>query len=241
MDCATVRDARISLHGFVDHAPVNLEHGRTALFVRTHMEFIMKRFITSALLVGLAALNTACTDESGKAKETAAANTTGTAIQESTRVTTGTGTTAKEVGTTRSAVDLMAMPYRDAKQAGQLPANARVDILERRGGWMRISGQGKTGWAQLSQVRTGEGLQGTKSGETLAMLKNIGQTGRSGSQGIVATTGIRGLSAEDIQTAKPNPKAVESMNASQASDSTARQFAHSAGLKAKDVPFLSKE
>ena len=203
----------------------------------------MKRFITTALLVGLAALNTACTDESGKAKETAAANNTGNAIQESTRVATGTGTgtTATEVGTTRSAVDLMATPYRDAKRAGQLPANARVDILERRGGWMRISGQGKTGWAQLSQVRTGEGPQGSKAGETLAMLKNIGQTGRSGSQGIVATTGIRGLSAEDIKTAKPDPKAVESMNASQATDSVARQFAHSAGLKAKDVPFLSKE
>ena len=207
------------------------------------MEFIMKRFITTALLVGLAALNTACTDESGKAKETAAANNTGNAIQESTRVATGTGTgtTATEVGTTRSAVDLMATPYRDAKRAGQLPANARVDILERRGGWMRISGQGKTGWAQLSQVRTGEGPQGSKAGETLAMLKNIGQTGRSGSQGIVATTGIRGLSAEDIKTAKPDPKAVESMNASQTTDSVARQFAHSAGLKAKDVPFLSKE
>jgi len=206
------------------------------------MGFMMKRFITATLLVGLAALNTACSDDTGKTKETiAVGNSTGGATQESPRVTTSTAASTNEVGATRSAVDLMTEPYRDAKRAGQLPANTRVDILERRGGWMRISGQGKTGWAQLYQVRTGEGPQGTKSGETLAMLKNIGQTGRSGSQGLVATTGIRGLSAEDLKTAKPNPKAVESMNASQASDSVARQFAHSAGLKDKDVPFLSNE
>ena len=202
----------------------------------------MKRFITTAVLVGFAALNAACSDDAGKPKETMpVAGNSGSATQESTRVATDTAATAREVGTTRSAVDLMSAPYRDAKRAGQLPANAQVAILERRGGWMRISGQGKTGWAQLYQVRTGEGPQGTKSGETLAMLRNIGQTGRSGSQGIVATTGIRGLSAEDLKTAKPNPKAVESMNASQASDSVARQFAHSAGLKDKDVPFLSNK
>ena len=64
---------------------------------------------------------------------------------------------AKETGTTRSAVDLMATPYRDAKPAGQLPSNTTVDILERRGGWLRISAQGKTGWARLHQVRAGEG------------------------------------------------------------------------------------
>ena len=120
----------------------------------------MKRFITTAVLVGFAALNAACSDDAGKPKETMpVAGNSGSATQESTRVATDTAATAREVGTTRSAVDLMSAPYRDAKRAGQLPANAQVDILERRGGWMRISGQGKTGWAQLYQVRTGEGPQ----------------------------------------------------------------------------------
>ncbi len=148
---------------------------------------------------------------------------------------------AKETGTTRSTVGLMATPYRDAKPAGQLPSNTTVNILERRGGWLRISAQGKTGWARLHQVRAGEGPEAKKSGEGLAMLKNVGKTGRSGSQGIVATTGIRGLSAEELRSAKPNPKAVQSMEASHASDATARDFARSAGLKEQDVSFLSKE
>jgi len=147
---------------------------------------------------------------------------------------------AKEVGTTRVAITLMAGPYSDAKQAGQLPSNTAVEILERRGGWMRISGRGKAGWAKLYQVRTGTGPEAQKSGESLAILRNIGQTGRSGSQGIVATTGIRGLSAEDLKTANPNPQAVEAMNAYRANDNTARQYALSVGLKEKNVPFLSQ-
>lgn len=148
---------------------------------------------------------------------------------------------AKETGTTRVAVDLMATPYRDAKPAGKLPSNTTVYILERRGGWLRISAMGITGWARLHQVRAGEGPEAKTSGGGLAALKNVSQTGRSGSQGIVATTGIRGLSAEELKSAKPNPKAVESMEASRASDTTARDFARSAGLKEKDVPFLNKE
>lgn len=148
---------------------------------------------------------------------------------------------AKEAGTTRTAVDLMATPYRDAKQAGQLPSNTTVDILERRGGWLRITGNNKTGWVRLHQVRAGEGPEAKSSGEGATMLKNVGKTGRSGSQGIVATTGIRGLSAEELKSAKPNPKAVESMESNRASDATAREYARRASLKDKDVPFLSKQ
>ncbi len=152
-----------------------------------------------------------------------------------------TSAAAKETGTTRVDGEFDGHTLRDAKQTGQLPSNTTVDILERHGGWLRISAQGKSGWARLHQVRAGEGPEAKNTGGGLTALKNVSQTGRSGSQGIVATTGIRGLSAEELKSAKPNPKAVESMEANRASDSTARDFARSAGLKDKDVPFLNKE
>jgi hypothetical protein len=206
------------------------------------MGVIMKRFDIMLLLVGLAVLNTACAEEKGDAKKTVVvAQNSATATKETTTVAMNTATKARETGTTRSAVDLMATPYRDAKQAGQLPTNTTVNILERRGGWLRISAQGKSGWARLHQVRAGEGPEAKNTGGGLAALKNVSQTGRSGSQGIVATTGIRGLSAEELKSAKPNPKGVESMEAYRANDNTAREFARSAGLKEKDVPFLNKE
>ncbi len=147
---------------------------------------------------------------------------------------------AKETGTTRAAVDLMAGPFSDAKAAGKLPSNTAVTVLERRGGWLRISASGKSGWVKLHQVRLGEGTQ-AKSGGGLTTLKNVAQTGRSGSTGIVATTGIRGLSAEELKSAKPNPEAVNAMEANRASDASARAFARSAKLKEPTVPFLNKE
>jgi hypothetical protein len=202
----------------------------------------MKHPITILLLVGLAALNTACADETGAAKETSAiaANTGTTATKETSSVALSTSTAVKEPGTTRTAVDLMATPYSDAKKTGQLPANTSVMILERRGGWLKISGNNTTGWVRLHQVRSGEGPEAKGSGEGLAMLKNVGKTGRSGSSGIVATTGIRGLSAAELKSAKPNPKAVEALARYRANDATAKDYARQAGLKDTDVPYLNK-
>jgi hypothetical protein len=134
----------------------------------------------------------------------------------------------------------MATPYRDAKSAGQLLANTKVDILERRGGWLKITAPGKTGWAKLHQVRAGEGPEGRNSGEGLAILKSVSQTGRSGSQGIVATTGIRGMSAEALKNAKPDPAAVKKVDGYSVTASQARDYAKAAGLKEKNVPPLPK-
>ena len=205
----------------------------------------MKRLITLVSLVGLATLNAACAEETGTAKQATSAATENATVAMNTGAAAtataakSTGTAVRETGTTRSAVDLMATPYRDAKPAGQLPANTAVDILERQGGWMRISAKGKTGWAKLHQVRMGEGPE-AKSSSGLAVLKNVGQTGRSGSQGIVATTGIRGMSAEELKNAKPDPAAVKKVDGYSITASQAREYAKAAGLKESSVPALPK-
>lgn len=206
----------------------------------------MKPLITITLLAGLALLNTACAEEQGTATETPTVARNGAAAPSGETITVAQNTAAakstvagaKETGTTRSSVELMATPYRDAKPAGQLPANIKVDILERRGGWLRITAQGKSGWAKLHQVRAGEGPESKSSGEGLAILKNVGQTGRSGSQGIVATTGIRGMSAEELKNAKPDPAAVKKLDGYSVAAGQAREYANAAGLKEKTVPPL---
>jgi len=83
---------------------------------------------------------------------------------------------AKETGSTRMDVDLMTKPYSDAKAAGKLPQSTAVSVLERSGGWLRISAGGKSGWVKLHQVRLGEGTQAKKSGGGLAVLKSVVQT-----------------------------------------------------------------
>jgi hypothetical protein len=213
----------------------------------------MKQWITLILLVGLAALIAACAEETDTARKTGAATTetsavetktaatnAGTAAKESTATRSTGGAAVKETGATRAAVTLMATPHSDAKPAGQLAANTTVDILERRGGWLHLSAKDTTGWAKLHQVRVGEGAEVTKSGEGLAILKNVGETGRSGSTGIVATTGIRGMSAEELKNAKPDPAAVKAIERYRVTASQAREYAMAAGLKEASVPALPK-
>lgn len=204
----------------------------------------MKRQITLLLLLGLATLNTACAEESGKAKQASSTTETTVALNTGAAATATapkkTSVAVRETGATRTSVDLKATPHSDAKAAGQLAANTTVDILERRGGWLRISGAGKSGWAKLHQVRVGEGPEAKKSGESLAILKNVGQTGRSGSTGIVATTGIRGMSAEELKNAKPDPAAVQTVERYRANANQAREYAKAAGLKEANVPALPK-
>jgi hypothetical protein len=146
---------------------------------------------------------------------------------------------AKETGSTRVDVELMAAPYRDAKGIGNLTGNTRVDVLERRGAWVRVTAADKGGWLRLHHVRLGEGSE-QKGSSGLGALWNISTTGRSGTQGIVATTGVRGMSADQLKNAKPDPKEFEKLDRYRANDDQARDLAKAGGLKEKDVAFLPK-
>jgi hypothetical protein len=150
---------------------------------------------------------------------------------------------AGESGQLRQATDLMAAPYRDANLVAKLPANTSVQIVERRGAWLRVSNGPQNGWVRLHQVRLGEGGEAKASGEGARMLWSLKETGRSGATGIVATTGIRGMSAEELKNAKPDRESVKRMENFRAGGDAARNYAQAAGLKEQKVPFLpdSKE
>jgi uncharacterized protein YraI len=196
-------------------------------------------------LATLAMLNTACAEENGGAKTENPATPAGTTVARNTGpadtvVAANAATAAHEAGNTRVEVKVLASPKTDAKAVGQLSANTRVDIAERRGAWMRIKAGGTSGWVRLHQVRLGTGPEKTSS-EGMKMLWTAGQTGRSGATGIVATTGVRGLSAADLKTAKPDPKQVELLERYRANDAQAREQARAAGLRERKVAFLPKE
>jgi len=206
----------------------------------------MKRPIALVALAALAVLNTACAEENGDAKTADPATGAKITVARNTGTTAGVVATkgsvaaAQEVGATRTEVNVLSAPKSDAKTVGQLSANTRVDIAERRGAWMRIRAGGTAGWVRLHQVRLGSGPEKTSS-EGMKMLWTAGQTGRSGATGIVATTGVRGLSAEDLKTAKPNPQQVQTLEKYRASDPQAREQARAAGLREQKVALLPKE
>lgn len=145
-----------------------------------------------------------------------------------------------ETATTRVEANMLSAPKSDAKVVAPLSPDTRVDILERRGAWLRVKRNGTSGWVRLHQVRLGDGAQKTSS-EGTKMLWNVGQTGRSGASGIVATTGVRGLSADDLKTAKPDPKQMRALENYRANDAQAREQARAAGLRENKIAHLAKE
>lgn len=71
-------------------------------------------------------------------------------------------------------------------------------------------------------------------------MRTLSLAGKSASGSTTATTlaGVRGLEAEDIAKASPNPAAVAQAEKLQASADQARQFASAAKLNAREVDEL---
>lgn len=136
---------------------------------------------------------------------------------------------AAEKGVMRYSADLMAAPFRDAKVVTTLKEKQRLEVAERKGAWLNITTDDRKfkGWVRLHQVSVGDG--------TLTQVRN---TGRSGSSGLVATTGIRGLQAGQLKDAQPNEAELQKLNSYRANEAQARDHAKERGLKDASVSEL---
>jgi hypothetical protein len=132
---------------------------------------------------------------------------------------------AAQPATVTRPAELHAMPVSGGKALKTLPSGTRLDVLKRVGGWYQVKAPGTEGWVRMWLVRfasTGAG------GTSVAVLGS----GRSGSTYTTATTGVRGLSEEELQAAKPNPAAVAALEQYAVAPDDARRFARQASLKA---------
>lgn len=154
-------------------------------------------------------------------------------------------------GVMRRAADLRATPSDSAQSVLTLPAQAPVTRLAgREGSWIQVrTANGQTGWMHLFDVGSPGAAGGASTGTSqaatggLRSLTNLFSKGSgAGGGNTVATTtvGIRGLSAEDIANAQPNPAAVTQMEALRQNESQARTFASHASLVSQTVPPLPK-
>lgn len=135
-----------------------------------------------------------------------------------------------EPATVIRATELKREPATDAATVSELQENAAVDALERRGGWTRVRAGAAEGWVKMLALRYGTpGRQG-ESG--LSQVFNVARTGSSGTQ---VTTGVRGLEAEQIANAQPNPAELDKMQGYAATTDAAASFAAQAKLQAQSV------
>lgn len=128
------------------------------------------------------------------------------------------------------ATELKKEPASDSPTVSELQEHTTVEALERRGGWTRVKAGATEGWVKMLALRYATpGRQG-ESG--LSQIFNVARTGSSGTQ---VTTGVRGLEAEQIANAQPNPAELQKMQGYAATPDAAAAFAAQAKLQAQSV------
>ena len=141
---------------------------------------------------------------------------------------------AAEEGSMLKADDLKAEPFRDATTVGSLAAGQHVEILDKQGGWFQVKSSAGSGWVRMLSVRRGEARKG--SGDAAGLLGLA--SGRAGTGSVVATTGIRGLSEEDLKAAKYNEAELKKAESYATTRADAQKFAASGKLAARKVEYL---
>lgn len=143
---------------------------------------------------------------------------------------------AIESGTTIKADTLKAAPFADANVIATLPSGAKVEILNKDGGWYQIKSPQGNGWIRLLSIRRG-GAKSASAGSELSGLAGLA-SGRAGTGRVVATTGIRGLNEEQLKAAKYDEKQVTLAESYTTSRADAKKFAAQAKLIPGKVGYL---
>lgn len=138
---------------------------------------------------------------------------------------------AAETGTAIKADTLRAQPFADAKSSGALTKNEPLELLTKKGAWLQVKTKKSTGWVRLLSVKR------TNSGTSLKGTVDVA-TGRAGTGKVVSTTGIRGLSAEELKSAQFNEVEMKKLESLAVSKADAQQFASSGGLSSNKTAYL---
>ena len=131
--------------------------------------------------------------------------------------------------------DLMAQPFIDAAKVAPVKADDSVVIIERRGGWVNVQINGKSGWMRTLNLRMAPGTSAvaarTSPNRSASML-------RTGSSGKTVTTGVKGLDEESVRNAVIDPVQVAKLAMLAVPESDARAAAARKRLVESRIDYL---
>ena len=142
---------------------------------------------------------------------------------------------AGDLAYTMRPTELKAKPYTDAQTLTTLPPRSQVEVLERQSSWTQVRSASFSGWVRMLSLRYEASGQKKRGDSGLMALFNVASTGRSGS---TVTTGVRGLSEEQLKNTKPNPQALQAGKRYAVSRQEAERFAAEGKLHAQSVDYL---
>jgi hypothetical protein len=144
---------------------------------------------------------------------------------------------AQEQAFTNRATDLRERGANDAKVIASLPEKTEVKVLARSGGWTRVETGGKSGFVNVFHLRFPAVVDSQSSGSNpFSSVSSFLSGGRQAAKKAnIATTGIRGLSPEDMKNAAPDAAALAKAKSYRSDKPTAERFAHEGKLTAVSV------
>lgn len=147
---------------------------------------------------------------------------------------------AADSGTMIRASGLSSSPDATSQSLGIIRGQTSVEILERDGGWYRVkASDGRTGWVRMANVRLGGATAKEEETGFWGSLFSFGSRGST--RTATATTGIRGLSEEEINAAVPNEAAVRRLDDWRSNAAEAQRHAGEGGLAPVDVSALPED
>jgi hypothetical protein len=132
--------------------------------------------------------------------------------------------------------ELKAKPFADAQTLTTLLPRTRVEVLARKASWTQVKTATASGWVKMLSLQLESSGQGKRGDNGLSALFNVAATGRSGS---TVTTGVRGLSEEQLKNTKPNPQALQAAKRYAVSREEAQRFATEGKLNPQSAGYLS--
>lgn len=143
-----------------------------------------------------------------------------------------------------------------SKAVGRIPAGESVSVFSRKGGWKEIFSENRnlTGWVRSYQVR--EGLVNTEIDESESdsrgFLSGLAAFSRratgffgggddSAGNSRTATIGVRGLSEEEIKSARPDIEELKKLQSFSSNKSRMKSFANQGGLLSHKVKHFKKK
>ena len=147
---------------------------------------------------------------------------------------------AQEQAFTNRSTELKDRGAADARTLSTLAENTSLKVLERGGGWTRVDAGGQQGWVRVFHLRFPVIAEAGKAGggNVLGSVTSALGFGRERERGAtIATTGIRGLSTEELKNASPDNEALRRMQSYRADKPEAQRFARDGKLAESSIDY----
>jgi hypothetical protein len=146
-----------------------------------------------------------------------------------------------ESARTVRATELHADSQSDAAVLTTLPENTMLDVLQRRGAWSQVKSGAQSGWVRMLNLRfdaNGAAAPASSSGKPLGGLNSLIASGRTSNSG-TDTTGVRGMTDEDLSRAQANLPEFQKMQGYASDKSAAQAFGKKSKLNVVQVPYFA--